>query len=122
MKRLVPLLACAALSLPSSAAPLDEDTSRLARQRGCALCHAFEPAKPRADGVPPSAPSWREIAGRYRGTAGAEDKLAAVVMRGTKTGERHWAGKAGIDEMPANPVGISEDEARKIVRWVLRLD
>jgi len=122
MKRLVPMLACAALSLPSNAAPLDEETTRLARQRGCALCHAFEPAKPRADGVPPSAPSWRDIASRYRGTAGAEDKLVAVVMRGTSAGEKHWAGKAGVAEMPANPVGISEAEARKIVRWILRLD
>jgi len=122
MKLPVLLLALAASPLASSAAPLDEAAARLAKERGCALCHAFEPVRPRADAVPPPAPSWRDIAGRYRGAPGAEDRLVAVVMRGTSAGDKHWAGKAGVGEMPANPVGITDDEARKIVRWILRLD
>jgi len=122
MRRLVLLFVCAFLSLASNAAPLDEETSRLARERGCALCHAFEPVKSGAGAVPPPAPAWRDIAARYRGTPGAEDKLVAVVMRGTSPADRHWAGKAAVVDMPPNPVAISEDEARKIVRWILRLD
>jgi cytochrome c len=122
MKRSALLLACAILPLASAAAPLDEQTARLARERGCALCHAFEPVKRGADAAPPPAPAWRDIAARYRGKPGAEDKLVAVVMRGTNPADRHWAGKASVVDMPPNPVAISEDEARTIVRWILRLD
>jgi len=122
MKRILPLLACAALSLPSSAAPLDEATARLAKERGCGLCHAFEPVKSGVGAPPPPAPAWRDIAARYRNVPGAEDKLVAVVMRGTEPANRHWAGKASVADMPANPVAISEGEARKIVRGILRLD
>ena len=121
MRLLALLLVCAASPL-AAAAPLDEATTRLARERGCALCHAFEPVKRGAKDVPPPAPAWRDIAARYRGKPGAEDKLVAVVMRGTSAGDKHWAGKAGVGEMPANPVAITQDEARKIVRWILRLD
>jgi cytochrome c len=120
MRLLALLLACTS-PLAWGAEPLDEQTARLARERGCALCHAFEP-KRGADAVPPPAPAWRDIAARYRRTPGAEDKLVAVVMRGTNPADRHWAGKAAVVDMPANPVAISEDEARKIVRWILRLD
>lgn len=116
------LLAAGASGLAWSAAPLDEATTRLARERGCGLCHAFEPVKRSAGAVPPPAPALRDIAARYRGVPGAEDKLVAVVMRGTRSGAQHWAGKAAVPEMPANPVGITEDDARRIVRWILRLD
>lgn len=121
MRMVALLLACAA-SPVAAAAPLDEQATRLARERGCALCHSFEPVKRGASAVPPPAPAWRDIAARYRGAPGAEDKLVAVVMRGTDPANRHWAGKASVVDMPANPLAISEDEARKIVRWVLRLD
>jgi len=120
MRTVLLAFACAAPPFAWCAAPLDEATARLARQHGCLLCHALEPAKPAV--VPPSAPAWRDIAARYRGTPDAEDKLVAVVMRGTEPGDRHWAGKAGVVDMPPNPVGISEDDARRIVRWILRLD
>jgi len=110
-------LACAALA--ATAAPSDEEMNRLAADSGCALCHAARLPKT-GESVPPPAPAWSDIAKRYHGQRGAEDKLVAMVMRGTAGGARHWAGKTSVTTMPANPVEISEQDARALVRWILR--
>ncbi|HZQ73870.1 MAG TPA: c-type cytochrome [Burkholderiales bacterium] len=110
----------AALLVPLAAlAATDADISRLLRERGCALCHRAAPFQAEKE-VPPVGPSWSEIASRYRRQPGAEARLVAVVLQGTKSGARHWSGRASGDAMLPNKVEVSEDEARAIVRWILR--
>jgi hypothetical protein len=41
-------------------------------------------------------------------------------MRGSNSKDRHWAGKTSEPAMPANPAQISEEDARKLIRWILR--
>jgi cytochrome c551/c552 len=93
--------------------------NRLAADSGCTLCHSAGPVRSK-DVVPLRAPSWSEIAERYRNRPGAEDKLVAIVVGGSGPGGRHWAGKTGGVEMPANRVEIKEEDARSLIRWILR--
>jgi len=104
----------------AGAATQDDKMNRLAADSGCTLCHAAWQPKTAGESVPPPAPFWSDIAKRYRGQPGAETKLVATVLRGTTGGARHWAGEASVTTMPANPVEISEKDARALVRWILR--
>lgn len=93
----------------------------LATQRGCMACHGIVPAPRRADGLPPIAPAWRDIALRYRDDPGAADRLTRTVMTGSDPAARHWAGKVSEVTMPPNAVVVSEAEARRLVNWLLVL-
>jgi cytochrome c len=107
-------------SAVAAADPFDDEMNRLATDSGCTLCHSPLPEKARDDAVPPPAPAWSEIAKRYRGRPDAEDKLAAIVTRGVKPEDRHWAGKTSAVAMPPNRVEITEEDARRLIRWILR--
>jgi len=119
MKLLLALLALAA-PLAAQAAPLDKEMTRRATDYGCMLCHWARPPRPAVDSVPPPAPSFDEIGARYRGQRGAEDRLVGIVMRGSGLKNRHWEGKTSAFQMPPNTVEISEEEARKLIRWILK--
>jgi cytochrome c len=106
-------------SAVAAADPFDDEMNRLAVDRGCTLCHSARPEKPMDDAVPPPAPAWSEIARRYRGRPDAEDKLVAIVIRGVRPEDRHWAGKTSAVVMPPNRVEISEEDARRLIRWIL---
>ena len=124
MKSKLPFICMApALVLASALAaadPYDDEMNRLATDRGCTLCHSASPGKPTDDAVPPPGPAWSEIARRYRGRPDAEDRLVAVVMRGVRPEDRHWAGKTSAVAMPKNVVEIGEEDARRLIRWILR--
>jgi cytochrome c len=75
----------------------------------------------RADGLPPIAPAWRDIAIKYRDDPGASDRLTRTVMTGSKPSSRHWVGKVGTVAMPPNAVAVSEANARMLVNWILVL-
>jgi cytochrome c len=116
-------MAAAILALWSAAAvadPYDDRMSRLAEASGCTFCHSERPQRIGDDAVPPPAPAWSEIARRYRGQRDAEDKLVAIVMRGVRPEDRHWAGKTSAVGMPDKPVEIKEEDARTLIRWILR--
>jgi len=93
----------------------------LATQRGCMACHAVVPAPRRADGMPPIAPAWRDIAIKYRDDPGASERLTRTVMTGANPNSRHWAGKVSDVVMPANATVVTEAEARTLVNWLLVL-
>ncbi|HEY6964814.1 MAG TPA: hypothetical protein VI407_06310 [Erythrobacter sp.] len=115
-------MAAAILALWNAAAvadPYDDRMNRLAADGGCTLCHSAGPARSK-EVLPVRAPTWSEIAERYRNRLGAEDKLVAIVVGGSGPGGRHWAGKTGGVEMPANRVEIKEEDARTLIRWILR--
>jgi len=95
------LILCAVLSvLASSSAFAQAD---LAKAKNCMACHAV------ANKV--VGPAYKDVAAKYAGQKGAEDKLVQKVMKG-------GAGSFGPVPMPANPQ-VSEAEARSLVKWVL---
>ena len=121
-------LSCAAAALSIVAVPAlatqaenDEAMLKLATASGCMACHTLLPAPRRADGLPPIAPAWRDIAIKYRDDAGASDRLTRTVMTGSNPSSSHWTGKAGAVSMPPNGTVVSEAEARVLVNWILVL-
>ncbi|MDB5790872.1 MAG: cytochrome [Massilia sp.] len=95
------LILCGVLSvLASSSAFAQAD---LAKAKNCMACHA---AATKLVG-----PAYKDVAAKYAGQKGAEDKLVVKVLKG-------GAGAWGPVPMPANPQ-VSEAEARSLVKWVL---
>ena len=114
MKRFFLLLAAA----PAVAIAAD-DIEKLAANRGCDICHVTLPRT--GDARTPPAPSYSDIARRYKGRSGAEERLVSSILQGSGgAGSRHWSGRARFERMPANVVEVSEGDARRIVRWILR--
>jgi cytochrome c551/c552 len=97
----------------------DERMRYLAGERGCTLCHRGTPATRTSADALPLAPSWREIAARYRGRGDAEETLTRVVLEGADPAERHWRDRAEFTSMGGNAPRASPDEARALVRWIL---
>jgi len=102
-----------------AAGPSKPDMERLATEKSCYLCHSARPARKGSDSVLPYAPSWVEVAVKYRGQQGAEDRLAAIVMAGSDPRSRHWEGKVSDAGMLPNTPEVNEVEARQLVRWIL---
>jgi cytochrome c len=124
-RALLPIAAAAlfATTLPAQATPSENDTAllKLATDSGCMACHSVLPAAKRADGLPPIAPAWRDIALKYRDDPSASDRLTQTVMTGSDPQARHWSGKVGATAMPPNAAVISASDARMLVNWLLVL-
>ena len=75
----------------------------LAKAKNCMACHAVSNKV--------VGPAYKDVAAKYAGQKGAEDKLVAKVMKG-------GAGAWGSVPMPANPQ-VSEADARSLVKWIL---
>lgn len=75
----------------------------LAKAKNCMTCHA--PATKLVG------PSFKDIAAKYAGNAGAEAQLVTKVQKGS-------TGVWGPVPMPANPQ-VSEADARTLVKWIL---
>lgn len=122
------ILSCATAALWVIASPVhanraENDAAMLERANasGCMVCHTLLPAPRRADGLPPIAPAWRDIAIKYRDDPAASDRLTRTVMTGSNPNARHWVGKVGAVAMPPNGVAINEADARVLVNWILVL-
>lgn len=102
-------------------AEYDAAMLELAISSGCMACQSVLPAPRRADGLPPIAPAWRDIALKYRDDPAASERLTRTVMTGSDRQARHWAGKVGEFAMPANAGTVTEAEARVLVNWLLIL-
>lgn len=103
MKRIVFAAVAAATKAVSGAALAD---ASLAKSKQCMECH---------DGKDKNGPTYKEIAKLYKGTPGAEKKIAEKLVKG---GAEHW----GPNVMPsaaARGVKISDAEAKKLAQWVL---
>ncbi len=103
MKRSI-LIAAAALSLGLTATPAwSGDAADLARAKGCLGCHDINVKK--------VGPAYKAVAEKYKGDAGAADKLAAKIKKG-------GAGVWGKMPMPPQS-GLSDEEAHTLAKWVL---
>ena len=99
-----PSAAAQAASAQAAAAQAQADpVIQLLNRNACLGCHAVEKAV--------VGPAFREVATRYRSDAAAPARLAKKLKDG---GQGAW----GQVPMPPNP-GLSDDDAKRIVEWVL---
>lgn len=94
---------------------------QLASDMGCYLCHRAKPEKAKGDQLLPYAPSWVDIARKYKGQRDAEELLTRIVLQGSGPGtkDQHWQGKVSDVGMLPNIQEIDEVQARQLVRWIL---
>ena len=100
------LIVSALLTTSAIAADLDADAANaLAKKSGCLKCHSIDKKK--------DAPSYKEIAAKYKGKADAEDKLFKHATTSPKVKVD------GKEEMHDSPKTKDEKEIRNLVRWIL---
>jgi cytochrome c len=97
------LMFVVALSALATSGAFAQDAAALAKSKNCMACHAIDSKL--------VGPAYKDVAAKYAGQKGAEDKLVQKVMKG-------GAGVWGPVPMPANPQ-VSEAEAHTLVKWVL---
>jgi cytochrome c len=100
MKLLKSLLLAAAGLLIAGQASADE---ALAKAKNCMSCHAVDKKV--------VGPSYKDVAKKYAGNAGAAATLEAKVKKG---GSGTW----GTVPMPPNPA-VSDADIKKLVAWIL---
>ena len=96
------------LALPV-AAPVDVGAAQtLARQSNCLKCHAVDVKK--------EGPAWKDVAAKYLGSLGAEDKLYKHVTTGRKA-------KFADGHEESHPIVKTRDPDRinNLVNWILSL-
>jgi cytochrome c len=94
------VIAATMVTLPLSASA-DE---ALAKSKACLACHQVQKKV--------VGPAFKDVAAKYKGQPGAAAMLAGKVKNGTK-------GTWGVVPMPAQ--NVTEEEAKKLVAWVLSL-
>lgn len=92
------VLAASAFASGSALANAD-----LAKAKNCMACHAVQTKL--------VGPAFKDIAAKYAGQKGIEEKLVAKVQKG---GSGSW----GAIPMPANPQ-VSQAEAETLVKWIM---
>ena len=97
MKKLVLIAALGAAFATPAFASLE-----LATKSACTACHAIDKKL--------VGPAYKEVAAKYKGDAKAPAMLAAKVKAG---------GKGTWGQIPMPPNNVTEDEAKKLVAWVL---
>jgi cytochrome c len=85
------------------AAPAQAD-DKLLKDKGCTACHANDKKL--------VGPAYKEVAKKYKGDAGAAAKLAEKVVKG---GSGVWG------PVPMPPNKVSDDEAKKMVAYILAM-
>ncbi len=93
------LTAIIAIASPAFAAA---DGESLAKAKNCLSCHAVDKKI--------VGPAYKDVAAKYKGDKGAPAKLAAKIKAG---------GKGVWGEVPMPPNNVTDDEAKRLVEWVL---
>ena len=99
MKQVMMVLAAASVLVSGSAFA----SADMAKAKNCMACHAVQTKL--------VGPSFKDVAAKYAGQKGIEDKLVAKIIKG---GSGSW----GAIPMPANPQ-VSEAEAKALAKWVM---
>jgi cytochrome c len=95
----------AATGLMIAGGSMAADMPDLGKKNGCANCHAIDKKV--------VGPSWQDVANKYKGDAGAADKLTAKVAKG---GSGVW----GAVPMPPQ-AKLSEADNKELVKFILGL-
>ncbi|PKO88835.1 MAG: cytochrome C biogenesis protein CcsA [Betaproteobacteria bacterium HGW-Betaproteobacteria-12] len=74
----------------------------LAKAKNCMSCHAIDKKL--------VGPSYHDVAAKYKGDKAAPAALAAKIKAG---------GKGVWGQIPMPPNNVTDDEAKKLVAWVL---
>ena len=85
----------------SVAAPAMADLA-LATSKNCMACHAVDKKM--------VGPSYKDVAAKYKGDAGAAEALATKIKAG---------GKGVWGQIPMPPNNVTPEEAKKLATWVL---
>jgi len=102
---LVPAAAAALLISGQASADL-----ALAKKSGCLACHSVEKKI--------VGPGWKDVAAKYKGDAGAKDRLIAKVKKG---GKGNWTKVTGGAPMPPYSPRVSDENIGKLVDFILTL-
>ncbi len=94
-------LFAAGLAAPALA---DEAGDKMLKDKGCTACHANDKKV--------VGPAYKDVAKKYKGDAGAAAKLAEKVVKG---GQGVWG------PIPMPPNKVTDDEAKKMVAYVLSM-
>jgi cytochrome c len=97
------MLVALVLSAVASGSAMAANELDLAKAKNCLACHSVQNKL--------VGPAYKDVAAKYAGQKGIEDKLVAKVLKG---GSGSW----GAVPMPANPQ-VSEAEAHTLVKWIL---
>lgn len=102
---LVPAAAAALLISGQASADL-----ALAKKSGCLACHSIEKKI--------VGPSWKDVAAKYKGDAGAKDRMIAKVKKG---GKGNWTKQTGGAPMPPYSPRVSDENIAKLVDFIMAL-
>ena len=103
MKRLAMVLTAILTAAALSASLPARASEELAKKHACFACHATDKKL--------VGPSYKDVAAKYRGDAGAEAKLVDKVKKGSQ-------GTWGQVPMPPN-ANVPDGDARTLVKWIL---
>ena len=82
----------------------------LAKKSGCLACHSVEKKI--------VGPAWKDVAAKYKGDAGAKERLVGKVKKG---GKGNWTKVTGGALMPPYSPRVSDENIGKLVDFVLGL-
>ena len=102
---MVPAAAAALLISGQASADL-----ALAKKSGCLACHSIEKKI--------VGPSWKDVAAKYKGDAGAKDRMIAKVKKG---GKGNWTKVTGGAPMPPYSPRVSDENIAKLVDFIMAL-
>ncbi|AUI70295.1 c-type cytochrome [Beggiatoa leptomitoformis] len=107
----------------SMAAETDEQTDilLLISRSGCLNCHDLTPQAAKATGSMPFGPPYVEVAKRYKDDPKAFDMLLTTVKNGSNPYKSHWKDKVSGIAMPPM-VTVTEENAKRLLTWILSLD
>jgi len=104
------------LIVPAAAAALlisaqaNADELALAKKSGCLACHGVDKKI--------VGPSWKDVAAKYKGDAGAKDRMIAKVKKG---GKGNWTKITGGAPMPPYSPRVSDENIEKLVDFIMTL-
>lgn len=96
----IAMLAAAGFVMAAQAHAADE--TALAKAKNCLSCHTIDKKL--------VGPAYKDVAAKYKGDKTAAARLAAKVKAG---------GKGVWGEIPMPPNNVTDEEAKKLVEWVL---
>ena len=105
--KLLMVSAAAAVLFVSTQATAD---LALAKKSGCLACHSVEKKI--------VGPAWADVAAKYKGDAGAKERLIAKVKKG---GKGNWTAVTGGAPMPPYSPRVSDADIATLVDFVLGL-